>query len=145
MTRNVLAWLSAPVLALALVLAVPSPSLGSAQEVPPSNDSTVERGRKLYLQRHCGGCHALAAVGAEGFFGPPHDAMGEVAEERVASPDYGGDATDAAGYVRESIVNPQAYVVPGFALTRHPMPAYDLSEDDLAALVAFLMAQQGGS
>lgn len=144
MARHLAAWVSGPALAVALFVAVAWPSAGSAQEASPSESSMVDRGATLYVDHHCGVCHSLAAVGAEGFFGPPHDAMSDVAEARVASPDYEGDAKDAAGYVRESIVEPHAYVVPGFALTRHPMPAYDLPDEDLDALVAFLMTQSGG-
>lgn len=145
MTRHVATWLTGYALVLAISIIAAWALGGSAQEAPPSDASMVDRGRTLYVEHHCGVCHALATVGAEGFFGPPHDAMGDVAAARVASRDYEGDATDAAGYIRESIVDPQAYVVPGFALTRHPMPAYDLPEEDLDALVAFLMAQRGGS
>lgn len=116
-------------------------AVGSAS--PPAEDETYERGRTLYLEHYCGACHRLDTVGTQGFFGPPHDAMGPVAEARVEDPSYRGEAVDAAGYLRESIARPAAYVVPGYAGTPHAMPAYALSEEDLDALVAFLLAQDG--
>lgn len=117
-------------------------SLGIAQD-PAAPDELVERGRALYLEHHCGACHALAATGSQGFFGPGHDAVAVLAAARIADQNYSGAAATAREYLRESIVAPAAYVVPGYAFTRHSMPAYDLPEDDLNALVAFLMEQDG--
>jgi nitric oxide reductase subunit C len=45
--------------------------------------------------------------------GPSLADIGERAGTRVKSPDYHGQATDAAGYIRESILHPSAYLVPG--------------------------------
>ena len=117
-------------------------SSGVAQD-PAASNELVERGRELYLEHHCGACHALAATGSQGFFGPAHDAVAVLAAARIADPNYSGEAATAADYLRESIVAPAAYVVPGYAFTRHSMPAYDLPENDLNALVAFLMEQDG--
>ena len=117
-------------------------ALGFAQDATGSAEP-VERGRALYLEHHCGACHALAATGSQGFFGPAHDAVAVIAAARIADPDYRGDAETAAEYLRESIVAPGAYMVPGYAFTRHSMPAYDLPEADLDALVAYLMEQDG--
>jgi mono/diheme cytochrome c family protein len=100
----------------------------------------VERGRGLYVEHYCGVCHALAALGSAGIFGPPHDDMGRVAELRVAHAD--GRWADARAYLRESIVDPRAYLVPGWGSGRHAMPAYVLEEDDLSALVEFLLSQR---
>lgn len=117
-------------------------SAGLAQNEGATAD-LAERGRALYLELHCGGCHTLAATESQGFFGPAHDAMGVIAGARIADPNYQGSAGTAAEYVRESIADPKAYVVPGYAFTRHPMPAFDLPVEDLDALVAFLMQQMG--
>ncbi|MDZ7801967.1 MAG: c-type cytochrome [Trueperaceae bacterium] len=100
-----------------------------------------ERGAQLYRQLYCGMCHTLGAAQTRGSFGPEHNDIGAVAAARVADPSYHGDADDAAGYLRESITAPAAYLAPGWAMSSHAMPAYDLSEQDLDALVAFLLAQ----
>lgn len=132
---SLLVWFAAWVLLLA-------GSLGTAQDTA-ATEELVERGRALYVEHRCGACHALQATGSQGFFAPAHDAMAIIAGARIADPNYSGEADTAAEYVRESIVDPRAYVVPGFAFTRHPMPAYDLPEEDLDELVAFLMDQDG--
>lgn len=95
---------------------------------------------ELYVAQGCSGCHALSAVGANGAVGPTHDGMGTIATERLADPAYTGEATTAEEYIRESIVNPGVYLVPGY---QNIMPAFDkLSEEQLNALVELLAAQK---
>jgi len=73
--------------------------------------------------------------------------------ERIGDPLYQGDAMDAAGYIRESMLDPNVYVVKGFGKkgsddTESPMPAVDkpptqLSEVEISAIIAFLQAKDG--
>lgn len=73
--------------------------------------------------------------------------------KRIGEPLYQGDATDAAGYVRESMLNPNIYVVRGFGKkgsddTESPMPAVDkppiqLSDVEISAIIAYLQAKDG--
>ncbi len=73
--------------------------------------------------------------------------------KRIGDPLYQGDATDAAGYVRESMLNPNIYVVRGFGKkgsndTESPMSAIDkppiqLSDVEISAIIAFLQAKDG--
>ncbi len=61
----------------------------------------------------CGACHVIPGVAnAAGTIGPDLSKMGEVAEKRVQDKAYTGKAKTAVDYVRESIVNPAAYLVP---------------------------------
>jgi hypothetical protein len=54
----------------------------------------------------------------------------------------GGGATTAREYIRESIVSPDAYLVPGYEVTSHHMPAYGhLEEGEIQALVQLLLVQ----
>lgn len=99
-----------------------------------------ERAIELYRDHGCGTCHAFAAAATTGQFAPTHDAMAPIAAARIQDPGYNGEATDAAGYVRESIVAPGAYLVDGYARTYHRMPAYSfLASEDVDALVNLLM------
>jgi len=113
---------------------------GAATGEDALDPTLVERGRELYVGLYCGACHRLSAVGAGGFFGPPHDDVARLARARVADPEHALRWPDARAYLREAIRSPAAYVVPGYGPGRHAMPAYDLADDDLAALVEFLMA-----
>ena len=110
---------------------------------PAADEAPITAGIQVYKDQYCGICHELGAAGTKGVFGPIHDGMGSTAESRLSQQEYGGTATTAAEYIRESIVEPKAFVVPGYSITSHPMPAYDfLSEDDLLALVEMLLAQK---
>lgn len=103
----------------------------------------TERGKQVYLNSYCGVCHALASARTKGIFGPAHEHIATTAALRIASPDYTGSATSAAGYLRESIETPQTYAAPGVANLSHPMPPYTgLSETDLDALIYFLLQQE---
>lgn len=99
------------------------------------------RGVEVYRANYCGACHTFAAAGSLGTFGPSHDGMATVAGERLKDPAYTGAATTPADYLRESILDPSAYLVPGYLQSTHAMPAFvHLNEEDLEALVALLLA-----
>ena len=73
--------------------------------------------------------------------------------ERTSDPRYQGKAKDAAAYLRESMIQPSAYVVTGFGKkgtndAESPMPAVDqpptqLSEVEITALIAYLQKKDG--
>lgn len=79
---------------------------------------------------------------------PMLDALSGVIAERLADSGYQGKATNAEGYILESMVEPSAYVVAGFGKkgtndTVSPMPdvskgGISLSEAELAAVTAYL-------
>ncbi|MBI5643418.1 MAG: hypothetical protein HY954_08090 [Deltaproteobacteria bacterium] len=76
-----------------------------------------------------------------------------VAAERLKDPKYKGAAKDTEGYIRESMINPSAYVVAGFGAagtddTVSPMPdvtsgAIGLSELEVNAVIAYLQKKAG--
>ena len=59
----------------------------------------------------CNACHSVAP--GVNLAGPTLAGVATRAAERIGSPGYKGKATDAAGYIRESIVEPSAHLVPG--------------------------------
>lgn len=59
----------------------------------------------------CSTCHTVQGL-ADGQIGPDLTHIGTVAGDRVKDPGYKGKAKDAAGYIRESIVDPNAYIPP---------------------------------
>jgi len=107
------------------------------------SDALIARGVEVYREQGCGVCHSLAQAGTGGVFGPSHDGVGGRAEARVHDPRYHGKATTGREYLKESILDPAAYRVPGFEITRFAMPAYTgISDEDLDALVAMLAANR---
>jgi mono/diheme cytochrome c family protein len=117
---------------------VSSPSDSTAVADP----AMLAAGLAVYRAQYCGVCHTLDAAETRGTFGPVHNGMGAMANERLQDENYHGAATTATDYIRESIVDPQVFIVPGYAATSHRMPVYaHLDLASLDALVAFLSAQ----
>jgi cytochrome c oxidase subunit II len=93
-----------------------------------------EGGKAVFEEQGCGSCHALADAGSTGELGPSLDRLQEQAD------DAGRPLEE---FVRESIVNPDAYVEPGFAEDVMPETYADLPEEQLDALVEYLVQQAG--
>jgi cytochrome c oxidase subunit II len=86
-----------------------------------------EQGKALFTSNGCNACHTLTAAKATGAVGPNLDKLDE---EKIP-----GNAA-LQDYVHESIVNPSAYRRPGYAAQ---MPPFNLSDDQLDALVTFVV------
>jgi nitric oxide reductase subunit C len=96
----------------------------------------------------CAACHSIAP--GVNLAGPSLAGVGRRAEERIKSPDYKGSATDAAGYIRESIEHPSAYAVPGKMYSAGgqsfmpPTYSRDLKPEQIEQLVAYLSSLKEG-
>jgi len=85
----------------------------------------------------------LDAVGSTRTYAPTHNHLRATAEQRIRAANYTGQATTAAGYIRESIVDPKVYVVDGYQQVRFGMASFaHLSEREVKALVHFLLQQE---
>jgi len=111
-----------------LLCACTALSIAVACAEPPATDP-VARGRQVYRSLDCGRCHQIAGEGAR--FAPELTHIGTVAATRVP-----GVAAEA--YIRESIVSPSAYVVPGYPDVMPHGFQLGLSPADLDALVTYL-------
>ncbi|MCA9472640.1 MAG: c-type cytochrome [Nitrospirales bacterium] len=94
---------------------------------------------KLFIQSGCAACHTipgiLAAKGREG----PRLVLETNGPKRLADPNYHGKATTVHEYIMESILEPGAYVVPGYP--DRVMPRWygkKLSAGALDKMVAYL-------
>lgn len=99
-----------------------------ACEEPPATEP-VARGRQLYRKLDCGRCHFIDGQG--GRLAPDLERIGTAAASRAP----GRSAED---YIRESIVSPGAYIVPGWNDVMPRGMARNLSPADQDALVLFL-------
>jgi mono/diheme cytochrome c family protein len=87
-------------------------------------------GKALFLQNGCGGCHTYKAANATGKVGPDLDHLSaDAVKAHRGSLDQ---------YTRESIENPEAYIVPGFPKGVMPVFAGKLTDSQINDLVAFL-------
>ena len=97
-----------------------------------------EQGRTLFQQKGCIGCHSVTDKGlvSRTPMAPDLSALGQRAAARRP-----GLAADA--YVKESVRQPQAYIVPGF--TEIEMPTLPVSDTEVEAIAAFLLAPPPGA
>jgi nitric oxide reductase subunit C len=98
----------------------------------------IAKGKQIYDKQGCSACHTINGIG--GTIGPDQTHIATTAAQRIADANYKGKAKDAAGYIRESIVEPNIYVAPNFP--DNLMPAnfgQQLSAQDLNDLIAYLL------
>ena len=110
---------------LALAIAV----VASGCTEPRATDP-IERGKQVYREKNCASCHQIGTDGAT--VGPPLTHIGTVAETRKPG-------TSAEDYIRESILDPGAYIVPGSPDTMPRGLARGLSQEDFDDLVRYLL------
>jgi nitric oxide reductase subunit C len=124
--------------------AVPGAVLGAPTPQAASQDP-VELGRAAFSATPpgCAACHSIAP--GVNIVGPTLAGIPAVAAARIASPDYRGTAKDAAGYIRESILDPNAHVLTGptyAAGGRSLMPSdygQTLKPEQVDHIVAYLL------
>jgi nitric oxide reductase subunit C len=92
--------------------AVPGAVPGAAAMQAVSTDP-VEQGRAVFnaTPPGCAACHSISP--GVNIVGPTLANMPATAAARIGSSEYKGKAKDAAAYIRESIVEPNAYVLTG--------------------------------
>lgn len=108
------------------------------EELTAEPKGDVENGKNLVMQNGCMGCHYIPGMSMPGFMAPNLN-------------NIGGQAT--AAYIRESIVDPNAVIVPGYNRNAHPntpwynvvdgkrqstMPPYPLDDKSLDDMVAYM-------
>jgi len=100
----------------------------------------ASEGKRLFASNGCGGCHALADAGTSGDTGPKLDDLAADAKR------FGKrERQSAREYVRESIVDPRAFTVPGYGANVMPTTfGKDLSKEQVDALVGYLLKAGGG-
>lgn len=114
-----------------------------------TGDELAALGTEIYSGKgSCGLCHD--AVGDRA---PALDSIAVRAAERLLDPGYKGKATDAVGYIYESMADPSAYVVAGYGVAGtddaiSPMPGVfggqiELTEAEVTAVIAYLQKRAG--
>lgn len=86
-------------------------------------------GKAVFANNGCAACHTFAAAGAKGKVGPDLDKLREEAQ-RAGQP--------LEQFIRQSIVDPNAYLEPGFPKGLMPQSFSSLPKAQLDALVSFL-------
>ena len=103
--------------------------------------SVASAGEQLFLDLGCQSCHRPPGAAAEGQRRAPSLVGLFGTSVTLAS---GETVTADEGYIRRSILNPQAQIVAGF---RPIMPTYEgqVSEEDLTALIDYIRSLENGN
>jgi mono/diheme cytochrome c family protein len=125
-----------PLVVLALALAgcgggteagpFPKTVIGTVAKGPSGSAA----GKALFAQNGCGGCHTYKPASSTGKVGPDLDNL-------VTDAQKANHGTVEA-YTKESIENPDAYIVPGFSKGVMPAFAGKLTDSQVDELVSFL-------
>jgi nitric oxide reductase subunit C len=135
---------------LALGLAVATMQAGGAgRRFAAAAGGDAGRGARLFATLPCASCHDVGRPWPGGEVCPNLGNIATEAARIVRARDYRGRARDATGYIRESIVEPDAYIVPGPSYRQADgysvMPkdfAQTLTVAQLEDLVAFLLTRR---
>jgi mono/diheme cytochrome c family protein len=125
-----------PLAALALAVAgcgggeaagpFPKTVIGTVAKAPTGTAA----GKALFTTNGCGGCHTFKPAGSTGKVGPDLDNLATDAKK--------ANKGSVEEYTRESIENPDAYVVPGYPKGVMPAFAGKLTDSQINQLVDFL-------
>ncbi len=111
------------------VIAILTLSACGSQGSNGSNEADLQRG-KLVFQANCSACHSTTPGAV--IVGPSLAGLANRAGDKV-------EGLDARGYIEQSIVEPGAYINEGFQNQMPDTYKNSLTEEDLNALVAYLM------
>ena len=96
---------------------------GGGAAAPAPKQDLASIGASVFAQNGCGACHQLSAAGANGKVGPTLNGIGG----------------DPAAMIKQSIVNPNAVVEPGYAKNVMPQNfGQMLTAEQVNGLVAYL-------
>jgi cytochrome c oxidase subunit II len=93
----------------------------------------AQAGKTVFVNNGCGGCHAFTPAGTKASVGPDLDNLAKDAK-RAGKP--------VEAYTRDSIVNPDAYVVPGYRPNVMPKTFSQLPKSQIDALVQYLVGKR---
>jgi mono/diheme cytochrome c family protein len=91
------------------------------------------QGQSVFASSGCGACHTFRPAGSTGTIGPDLDTTPALDAKK--------NNMQLAAFIRESIVNPNAYISPGYPKSVMPQNfGSTLTKTQLASLVAFIAA-----
>jgi cytochrome c551/c552 len=123
---------------IALLLTIVAYTIGrhhgqTTTSTATSGGAPGTQGQALFTQFGCGGCHTFARAGATGTIGPDLAAAAQAAKADHNTP--------LAAYIQQSIVDPNAYISPGYKSGVMPTSyAQQLTSAQIQALVSYIAA-----
>jgi mono/diheme cytochrome c family protein len=107
---------------------------GAARPSAPASQGNADAGQALFTSQGCSACHTFKPAGSTAQVGPDLDNLASDAQK--------ANRGSLEQYAKESIVDPGAYVVPGYSNGVMPANFASLGDQKIADLVAFLTSGQ---
>lgn len=114
-----------------------------------AGSADVQHGRDVFSKYLCDSCHDVSRPAPGGEFGPNLGNIAVEAQRVLKLPEYTGKATNPNDYIRESVLKPNAYIVPGSDYLDKPgtsvMPqdySATIAAQELNDLIAYLASLQ---
>ena len=107
---------------------------GAARPSAPASQGNTDAGQALFTSQGCSACHTFKPAGSTAKVGPDLDNLAADAQK--------ANRGSLAQYVKESIADPGAYVVPGYPNGVMPTNFGSLGDQKISDLVAYLTAGQ---
>ena len=107
----------------------------SGTTTAPAAGGNAAAGKAVFVSNACGSCHTFTPAGTNGTVGPNLDTS--------PTADATKDNMDLTAFVRQSIVDPNAYIAPGYPKGVMPQTfGTSLTTTQLDDLVAFVVGGQ---
>jgi mono/diheme cytochrome c family protein len=97
----------------------------------------AKTGDQIFTAAGCAGCHTFAPAGSNGTIGPSLNELKSQAGTLVPG-------KSAEEYVRESLEDPNAFIVKGFSANVMPSFKGRLTDEQIQALIDYLLQTGGG-
>jgi cytochrome c oxidase subunit 2 len=104
-------------------------SWAKGQQQQLGSSSSATSGKSVFTNNGCSSCHTFTPAGAKGTVGPDLDKLAQEAQ---------GAGQPLDQFIRESIVDPNKYIAPGYPKGLMPTNFGSLPKSQLDALVSFL-------
>ena len=105
-----------------------------------SSDNTVPTGPAgLFAEKGCIACHSAVTGEDRAELGPTLVGIAARSAETIQSGDYSGEAETVEEYIRESIIEPQVYLVPEYEPLMPQTYESTLNEAELTSLVDYVL------
>ena len=113
--------------------ATTTPATTAATTTATTAAGNPAQGKSVFASSGCGACHTFRPAGSSATIGPDLDTTPAL--------DATKNNVQLAAFIRESIVNPNAYIAPGYPKSVMPQTfGSTLTKTQLADLVAFIAA-----
>ncbi len=126
-------------LAFLLLTACGGNTAGNSSTQAGTDSGSVSEYELLFAQKGCIACHTAAAETEAEQIGPSLLGLTTRSATTIAESTYTGKAESVEAYIRESILEPEIYLVPGYEPVMPPTYQASINEQEITDLIQYLL------